>query len=476
MSNIMKTRLLIIEDDNALAKQMKWGLSDGYEVVLADHPEQARELLASGSFPVATLDLGLPPAPETTEEGFRLLEAAGKLAPHTKMIVITGNAAQENAQQAIALGAVDFCEKPIELELLKIILRRAARIYELEAANRRLQQECDAGYSFCGMLGCSSLMSDLFRRVRLASETEYPVLIWGETGTGKELTARAIHALSRHLHKALIIIDCSAIPDNLLESELFGHEKGAFTGATARKIGKLELAQNGTVFLDEIGDMPLSLQMKLLRFLQEGTIERVGGTQTIHLDVRVIAATYMDLDQAVREKHFRQDLLFRLNVVTLRIPPLRERREDILLLANHFLRVEQEKLQRPNLALSPAAAAVLTAYAWPGNIRELQNCLYRAIATSGRDIIHPADLGMPDAAEPPQPLPLSLKDARDEAEYRVITRAMAISGNNISQAAKLLDISRSGLHDLLHKHGLAGDAHSQEIAPDGGQHHEADSH
>jgi len=455
MSHIMKTRLLIIEDDVTLAKQMKWGLNDNYDVVLADHSEQARELLASGSFPVATLDLGLPPAPETTEEGFRLLEAAVELAPYTKIIVITGNAAQENAQQAIALGAVDFCEKPIELELLKIILHRAARIHELEAANRRLQQECETGYSFCGMLGCSPLMSDLFRRIRLASETEYPVLILGETGTGKELTAHAIHALSRHSTKALIIIDCSAIPEHLLESELFGHEKGAFTGATARKIGKLELAHNGTVFLDEIGDMPLPLQVKLLRFLQEGTIERVGSTQTMQLNVRVIAATYMELDQAVQEKHFRQDLLFRLNVVTLRLPPLRERREDILLLANHFLRAEQDKLQRPNLALSPAAAAALTAYAWPGNVRELQNCLYRAIASSERDVIHRVDLGLPDAAESPGILRLSLKDARDEAEYRVVTRAMAISSNNITQAAKLLNISRSGLHDLLNKHGLA---------------------
>ena len=450
----MKTKLLIIEDDHHLSKQMKWGLHDRYEVVIAEHAEQARQLLASGSFPVATLDLGLPPAPETTDEGFRLLEAAAELAPHTKIIVITGSTAQENGQKAIALGAVDFCEKPIKLEYLKIILDRTVKIYELEAANRRLQQECADRHSFCGMVGNSPQMLDLFRQIRQTSETEYPVLIQGETGTGKEAVARAIHAVSRRASLPLIIIDCGAIPDNLLESELFGYEKGAFTGATAAKIGKLEFAQNGTLFLDEIGDMPLPLQVKLLRFLQEGTIERVGGRQTIRLDVRVIAATHVNLEDAEREHHFRQDLLFRLNVIPLHIPPLRERREDILLLANHILRAEKEKLRRPDLALSPAAAAALTAHAWPGNVRELQNCLYRAITISGQNLIRPADLGLPTAVEPPESQHLSLKEARDDAEYRVIMRALAVSGNNISQAAKLLGISRSGLHDLLNKHGL----------------------
>ena len=309
-------------------------------------------------------------------------------------------------------------------------------------------------------------MIDLFRQIRQTSETEYPVLIRGETGTGKEAVARAIHALSRRASLPLIIIDCGAIPDNLLESELFGHEKGAFTGATAGKIGKLELAQNGAVFLDQIGDMPLPLQMKLLRVLQEGTIERVGGRQTIQLDVRVMAATHVNLEHAIEEHRFRQDLLFRLNVVTLHIPPLRERREDILLLANHILRAEKEKLRRPDLALSPAAAAALTAHAWPGNVRELQNCLYRAITVSEQSLIRPADLGLPTAAEPQESQHLSLKEARDEAEYRVMTRALTVSGNNISQAAKLLGISRSGLHDLLNKHGLGEKNSGEEITKD----------
>ncbi len=452
----MKNRLLIIEDENSLAKQMKWGLNDLYDAVIAGNSEKARQLLISGSFSVATLDLGLPPSPDTPQEGFRLLEEIGQLSPHTKIIVITGNAEQENAIKAIGLGAADFCTKPVDLDMLKIILHRTFRISELEAANRRLQAECDEqGNSFCGMLGISPLMTDLFRQIRQVSETDYPVLIRGETGTGKEMSARAVHALGRRSAEILVIINCGAIPENLLESELFGHEKGAFTGAEGQKKGKFELADKGTVFLDEIGDMPQSLQVKLLRFLQEGTIERVGGTKPIKLDVRVIAATHVNLEQAIKEKRFREDLFFRLNVVPINIPPLRDRREDILLLANHFIREEREKLKRSDISLSPAAAAVLTAHSWPGNVRELKNCICRAIVKSEHGLLRPSDLGLGDASEcQEKSMNLSIKAARDEAEFRVITQAMAITGNNISQAAKLLDVSRSSLHDLLKKHGM----------------------
>ncbi len=451
----MKPGLLIIEDEKSLAKQMKWGLSDSYDAVIADHPDKALQLLASGAFPLATLDLGLPPTPDIPEQGFRLLESASERSPHTKIIVITGNSEWENAVRAVGLGVTDFCTKPIDLEILKIILQRAFRISELEAANRKLQENCGYTHCLCGMMGISPQMSDLFTQIRQVAGTDYPVLIKGETGTGKEMAARAVYVLSSRAQGHLVIINCGAIPENLLESELFGHEKGAFTGAAGRKTGKFETADRGTVFLDEIGDMPQFLQVKLLRFLQEGTIERVGGTRTVKLDVRVIAATHVDLEKAIRENRFREDLFFRLNVVPLNIPPLRDRREDILLLANHFIRKEKEKLKRDDIRLSPAGAAVLTAHSWQGNVRELQNCIYRAMVKSETGRIHPSDLGFGDAPEcQEKSMNLSIRTARDEAEFRVITQAMAITGNNISQAARLLEVSRPTLHDFLKKHRI----------------------
>ena len=292
-----KNNLLIIEDDPSLAKQMKWGLADIYEIVIANNAKQAMRYLGSGSFPVATMDLGLPPHPDTTEEGFRLLEKLPDLMPEAKIIVITGNAEKENAVKAIALGATDFCVKPVDLEILKIILDRTFKIHELEKANRELKECGGDSVIFQGMLGASTVMEKLFRLIRQVSTTNYPVLIQGESGTGKEMVAHAIHDLSRRRKEPLVIINCAAIPEKLLESELFGHEKGSFTGAVARKIGKFEQAEKGTLFLDEIGDMPMDLQAKLLRFLQEGTIERVGGTDIKKLDVRIIAATNVNIDR-----------------------------------------------------------------------------------------------------------------------------------------------------------------------------------
>ncbi|QTA90987.1 PEP-CTERM-box response regulator transcription factor [Desulfonema magnum] len=450
----MKNKLLIIEDEASLAKQLKWGLSDTYEVMIANTVEKARQLISSDVFQVVTLDLGLPPYPDTPEEGLRLLETMSALTPYTKVIVITGNAEQENAMKAIALGAVDFCAKPIELELLKIILKRTFRIYELEAANRQLRQECRNNYSLCDMLGISPLMEDLFKLIPQVSVTHYPVLIRGESGTGKEVAARAVHSLSGRSQEPMIVINCGAIPENLLESELFGHEKGAFTGASGQKIGKFEHADGGTVFLDEIGDMPLGLQVKLLRFLQEGTIERVGGTRTITLDVRVIAATHVDLEKAVKEGSFREDLYYRLNVVPITIPSLRERQEDILLLANHFIRTESQKLHQGKVSLSSAAVSALTSHSWPGNVRELQNCIYRAMTTSAGGIISPSDLGLSEEPTNSQEPVLTIKEARDAAEQHAILRVLTITGDNITQASKLLGVSRPTLHDLLKKHGI----------------------
>ncbi len=453
----MKNKLLIIEDEISLAKQIKWALSDTYQVTIAGNVRKARQSLTTEAFPLATLDLGLPPFPDTPQEGFRLLEAIPAISPHTKVIVITGNTEQENAMKAVALGAVDFCPKPVGLELLKIILKRTFRIYELEAANRRLQRECGNTYSLCNMLGISSAMEELFRLIPQAGATHYPVLIRGESGTGKEVAAAAVHSLSERSQAPLIIINCGAIPENLLESELFGHEKGSFTGAADQKTGRFELADKGTVFLDEIGDMPKELQVKLLRFLQEGTIERVGGIQTIELDVRVIAATHVDLEEAVKEGSFREDLYYRLNVVPITAPPLRERQEDILLLANHFIRTEAQKLNHTGrVSLSPASVSALTSHSWPGNVRELQNCICRAMTTFSNSVITPSDLGLTDEGPAPEehhPV-LTLKKAREAAEHREILHAMAVACNNISQAAKLLEVARPTLHNLLKKYGI----------------------
>ena len=452
----MKKKLLIIEDENSVAKQLRWGLDKEYDITTVSDADQVRPLLASGVFPVATLDLGLPPYPDTPRQGFELLEEIASIAPHTRVIVISGNAEEENAVKAIALGAADFCAKPIDLTLLRIILSRTFKIHELEEANRRLQRQAIQSGSLCGMIGVSPVMEDMFKRIKQISKNDYPVLITGDTGTGKEMAACAVHSLSQRAENPLVIINCGAIPDNLLESELFGHEKGAFTGAAGRKIGKFEQADQGTIFLDEIGELPLPLQVKILRFLQESTIERLGGTKTITLNVRIIAATNMNLKDAVKRGTFRDDLYYRLNVVPLRIPDLNERSEDILLLAQSFLQEEIRNLQREHTSFSPAAIAALTTHDWPGNIRELQNRIRRALGTTMDRVITPVDLGLEKIPLKQEEQKLStLKEAREAAEIKAVRRALALSGNNISQAAKLLEVSRPTLHDLMKKHGIS---------------------
>ncbi len=454
-----KHRLLIIEDESSMAKQMKWGLADTWDVMTATTVDQARKLLASGVFPVATLDLGLPPTPDSPREGFRLLEEAASLAARTKMIVITGHGEQEHAMRAVHLGAVDFCPKPLELDLLRIILNRTFRMWELETANENLRRSC-ACTGLGDMVGGSGVMIRLFELIRQVSATDYPVLIQGESGTGKEMVARAVHRESERRDAPLVIINCGAIPENLLESELFGHEKGSFTGATARKIGRFEQADGGTIFLDEIGDMPKSLQVKLLRFLEEGTIERLGGNTTISLDVRILAATHVNLEEAVKKGDFREDLFYRLAVVPVRLAPLRERKDDVLLLAQHFLEEEVKKLKRGRTRLSPEAAAVLTAHDWPGNVRELRNAVFRAMALNKDGVIGPMDLGIfpgdhaDCSAEDGETTLLTIRAAREQGERRAILQAMAITGNNITRAARLLEVSRPTLHDLLSRHGI----------------------
>jgi len=451
----MKKKLLIIEDEKSVAKQLRWGLADEYDITIASSVEEARPLLNSGAFPVATLDLGLPPYPNTPQQGLALLEEIVSAEAHPQVIVITGNAEEENAMKAVALGAADFYAKPIDLNILKIILVRTFRLQELEEANRKMELQTNQSGSLCGMIGISPVMQQLFSRLQQASKTNFPVLITGSTGTGKEVAAQAVHTLSSRSKQPLVIVNCGAIPENLLESELFGHEKGAFTGATSRQIGKFEQADKGTIFLDEIGELPLQMQVKLLRTLQESTIERLGGKATISLDVRIVAATNIDLEEAVKQGTFREDLFYRLNVVPLKVPDLRERPEDILLLAHHFLQTESRMMKRPVTSFAPAAIAAISAYDWPGNVRELQNRVRRALGTTMDSHLYPVDLGLEQiAVDSDNQRILTLREARDVAENATIRQALALCGNNISQAAKLLEVSRPTLHDLIKKHDI----------------------
>ncbi len=446
-----RKRLLIIENEFSVAKQLKLGLGGQYDITIASGAEQARPLLASAAFPVVTIGLGS----DTPREGFKLLEEIPSLAPQTKVIILASKAKEEDAVRAIALGAIDFYAKPIDLKVLKIILARAFRLYGLEQANRCLERRIRQDASLCNMLGVSPGMNKLFERIKLVSRTDYPVLITGESGTGKEMVAHAVHSLSPRASKPMIIINCGAIPENLLESELFGYEKGAFTGALAGRLGRFEQADKGTLFLDEIGALPLALQVKILRFLQEGTVERIGSAKTIRLDVRVVAATNMLLEKAVEQKIFRKDLFYRLNVIPLKIPSLRKRPEDIPILAGHFLREEAKSLGRGQVSFLPAAISAMMAYTWPGNIRQLQNRIRRALSSNPGRVIDSSDLDFDEALPDSKAQRLlTLKQAREAAELKAIRRALALTGNNISRAAGLLETSRPTLHALLKKHGL----------------------
>ncbi len=460
-----KRKVLVIEDEASMAKQLKWGLAS-FNIMTAKDPAEAVNLLKDYSFKVITLDLGLPPHPDSPEEGFKLLSTIKRVNPYSKIIVITGNTERENALRAIAEGAFDFCEKPIDLQVLSIILDRAFRVYELEEENRKLHLSMRASNGLANMLGTSQIMQELFSTVRKISPSDYPVLIEGESGTGKEMIAKAIHSLSNRKDEPFVVINCGAIPENLLESELFGYEKGAFTGASRKKIGKLEMANKGSAFLDEIGELPLSLQVKLLRFLQEGTIERLGNNEPIQLDVRIIAATNIRLKEAVRDGKFREDLYFRLNVLPLNVPPLRERGEDILLLARHFLDIFSMESKKRNMRFTPGALKAMLDYPWPGNVRELENVIKRAVVVAESRLIGPEHLsfmkeaslemlmsGTPETITPD--IPLTLKQARSMAEREALKRALMLTKNNISQAAKILDVSRPTIHDLIKKHRIS---------------------
>lgn len=444
-------QLLVVEDDPALQKQIRWSF-DQYEVLLAGDRESALSQIRRHTPAVVTMDLGLPPDADSVSEGFKLLEQILAIAPDTKIIVVTGQNEQANALRAIALGAYDFFVKPFEPETLNLTVERAFRFYDLQQENRRLQamQQPDA---LGTLITRDPEMLRICRTIEKVAPTSATVLLLGESGTGKELLARGVHNASPRSDARFVAINCAAIPENLLESELFGYEKGAFSGAAKTTPGKIELAHKGTLMLDEIGDLPFSLQSKLLRFLQERVIERVGGRQEIPIDVRVVCATHQNLKTLISEGRFREDLYYRLAEIVIMIPPLRDRIGDAALLAHALVRRFASEQNRGALALSEEAVRAISAYSWPGNVRELENCLKRATIMADGNSLSAQDVGL-DEVSAEDAMPIDLRTIRDAAERKAIIAAVSRSNGNLARAADLLGISRPTLYDLMHKFGL----------------------
>ena len=450
-------KLLIIEDNEDIVAQLKWGLSKDYRILTANDRKTAMSLIRKEKPGAVTLDLGLPPEPDGTEEGFICLKDILEGIPHTKVIVITGNDERESALKAVNMGAYDFYQKPIDMSELKVILKRAFYLHHIEQENRKLQEVINRDSRFEGMIGSSPKMEEVFTTIKKVAASEVTVLIIGESGTGKELVARAIHQRSIRRDKPFIPINCGGIPDTLIESELFGYEKGAFTDAKTQRIGMIEKANEGTLFLDEISELPVQLQVKLLRFLQDKKIQRVGGREEIEIDTRIIAATNTDLQMAIKDGKFREDLYFRISVINIELPPLRERGDDILLLANSFL-IRFNYANKKNIkGFSPEAINLLESYEWPGNVRELENKVQRAVVMTDDQIIKPRDvlLGTPDLDVPKQDKPsLTLKDVREKAEFEMLQKALIKNAWNITRTAEDLGVSRPTLHDLINKHKI----------------------
>jgi two-component system NtrC family response regulator len=461
-------KLLIVDDEEAILKQLKWAFKNDYEIITASSADEAVSAVREHSPAVMILDLSL--TDDASElEGFEVLETALGIDPRIKVVMITGHDDMENALKSIETGAADFYAKPVDVEELKIILRRAFHISSLEEEIDRLKERYSPGHEFEGVMGMSEPMLGIFEAVRRIAPTGVSVLITGESGTGKELIARAIHNQSACSGGPFVPINCGAIPENLIESELFGHEKGSFTGAHATKTGKFEAADGGTLFLDEIGELPLSLQVKLLRFLQDQIVERVGGGEPIQVDARVIAATNRDLEEMIEEKAFREDLFYRIDTVRISMPPLRDRGNDILLLATRFLRQYSSEFSRGMKGYSRAAIEAIHSYRWPGNVRELDNRVKRGVIMAASNLIQPSDLDIPfdgdtegETAGEPASLDvtgeMTLKEAREKLEKRMVVAALLRTSGNISAAAGELNVSRPTLHDLLKKHDIdAGD-------------------
>jgi len=442
--------VLVVEDDAGLAKQLKWSLAD-YEAAFAENRAEAIAALRRHEPSVVLLDLGLPPDAEGVTEGFETLREILSLAPQTKVIVVTGNADRDNALKAVRFGAFDFYQKPVDLEVLKLIVERAARMAALERENRRLAMLPERS-PISGIIAADDSMLKLCRTIEKVAPTDISVLLLGESGTGKELLARALHDLSERRKHRFVAINCAAIPENLLESELFGHERGAFTGAHKQTIGKIEVASGGTLFLDEIGDMPMPLQGKLLRFLQNRMIERIGGRQEIPVDVRVVCATNRNPKEMIAEQRFREDLFYRISEVTLEVPPLRQRGGDVIVLAQALLNRYAQEFGRPVRGFAPEALQAIEHYAWPGNVRELENRIKSAVIMGDGKLLTAADLNLAPAAA--DGAFFTLREVRAEAERKAIAHALAVSDGNVSAAASRLGISRPTLYDLMERLGL----------------------
>ncbi|ESQ15571.1 MAG: hypothetical protein N838_00325 [Thiohalocapsa sp. PB-PSB1] len=444
------TKLLIIEDDPGLQRQLRWSF-EGCDVAVASDRQSALEELERFSPLVVTLDLGLPPDAGGTSEGFQALEDILSRAPDTKVIVVTGHNDRDNAVRAIGRGAYDFYEKPVDPDLLGLAVTRAARLARLEQEHRMLVSEVPRS-PFAELIAVSPEMLRVCRTVEKLAPTDVTTLILGESGTGKEVLVRILHNLSNRSSKRLVAINCAAIPENLLESELFGYEKGAFTGAIKTTRGKIETADRGILFLDEIGDLPLSLQAKLLRFLQERVIERIGGRKEIPVDVRVVCATHQNLMHLIRQGRFREDLYYRINEATIVAPPLRERQGDPVVLARAFLTRFAAQHKRVVKTFSPKALAFIEQYEWPGNVRELENRVKRAVVMADGREITPADLELDEIKI--EEVPFGLREMRERAERQAIKRAMHFGDSNLSRASELLGITRPTLYNLLRKYKI----------------------
>lgn len=448
----MKPKLLIVDDDEDIRTQMKWALAKDYAVHLAEDRASALETFAAERPGVVMLDLGLPPHPNAPDEGLATLTGLLAVDRMAKVIIVSGQGEKENTLKAVGAGAYDFLTKPVDMNELKLLLRRAFHVAGLEREYAELQQGLLAD-TFEGMVGTSPAMQDVFAVIRKVATSSAPVLILGESGTGKEMAALAIHRRSQCKAGPFVAINCNAIPESLMESELFGHEKGAFTGANAQRKGLIESASGGTLFLDEIGELPLPIQVKLLRFLQEKTFQRVGGRQEIESDVRIVAATNADLKEAIKGGGFREDLYFRLAVIVLHLPPLRDRAEDVQMVAREFLKRFSAQNGRRDLALAPDAVRALSRHRWPGNVRELQNRVQRAVIMAEGGRITAADLELTEVGDDDTP-GLTLKEAREQVERSLIERSLQRHRGRISTVAQELGVSRPTLYELMQKLGI----------------------
>lgn len=443
-------KILVVDDDLGIQKQLKWSFS-GYEVIFAENRTSAIAQLRRFEPKVVTLDLGLPPDPSNATEGLATLEEILALAPQTKVIVVTGNNDKKNALKAVNLGAYDFYQKPIDSDTIQILVSRAINLFDLEKENRHLAAVAPSMDKIIGQSECLLAASKKAERI---AKTDISTLLLGESGTGKEVFARSIHEHSLRKDNAFIAINCASIPENLLESELFGYEKGAFTGANKTTIGKIETAQNGTLFLDEIGDMPIGLQAKMLRFLQERVIERVGGRSEIPVNIRVICATHRDIPTMVADKTFREDLFYRVGEISIIIPPLRDRDNDVVLLAKTFLAQYNEEFKTKFKGFSDSAIKAMKQHKWPGNIRELQNKLKSAVIMAEGSHIHAGDMDLLVRDDGPSIDTLNLREVREHAESRAIRNAFLVAEHNMSKTAELLGVTRPTLYSLIDKYHL----------------------